>query len=67
MSHEAQNNSAERRATGFGQGYDDVRRRQIRLGLKLTPSERLRWLEHALETFSAWKGRARKTAKKHIF
>jgi hypothetical protein len=60
MSRKAQNNSTDSGADGFDQGYDGVRRRQIRLGLKLTPAERLRWLEQALSTFSAWQGRAHK-------
>ena len=35
------------------------RRRQARIGLELTPAERLRWLEDALETLRRWCGRAR--------
>ena len=35
------------------------RRRQARVGLELTPAERLRWLEDALETLRRWQGRAR--------
>jgi hypothetical protein len=35
------------------------RRRQARVGLELTPAERLRWLEDALETLRRWCGRAR--------
>lgn len=44
------------------QGYEDVRRRQVRLGLKLTPAERLRWLEAAIRTFGRWRGKATKNA-----
>ena len=35
------------------------RRRKVRVGLELTPAERLRWLEDALETLRRWCGRAR--------
>jgi hypothetical protein len=45
-------------------GFAEAKRRQIRLGLKLTPAERLRWLEDALRTFSRWKGKARTAARK---
>ncbi len=47
-------------AAGFDAGFEGHRRRQARLGLKLTPAERLRWLEQTMEELRAWLGRARK-------
>lgn len=40
--------------------WREHRRRQARLGLELTPAERLRWLEDAMETLRRWQGRARR-------
>ncbi len=45
---------------GFDAGFEGHRRRQARLGLTLTPVERLRWLEQTMEELRAWVGRARK-------
>jgi hypothetical protein len=39
--------------------HEEHRRRQARLGLKLTPAERLRWLETTMATMRGWVGRAR--------
>ena len=36
------------------------RSRQIRIGLDLTPAERLRWLEETVEELRPWVGRARR-------
>ena len=36
--------------------------RQIRLGLELTPAERLRWLETTVEGMQKWLGRCRDTS-----
>jgi hypothetical protein len=40
--------------------WREHRRRQARIGLELSPAERLRWLEQALETLRRWQGRARR-------
>lgn len=39
--------------------FEATRRRQARLGLAMTPAERLRWLEDARATMLRWRGRAR--------
>jgi hypothetical protein len=39
-------------------GYDAHRREQAGMGLRLTPAERLRWLEETMETLRRWRGRA---------
>jgi hypothetical protein len=44
---------------GFDRGYEAHRRRQARLGLGLTPVERLRWLEETMEELRGLVGRAR--------
>jgi hypothetical protein len=40
-------------------GFDDHRRAQASHGLRLTPAERLRWLEETMATLRRWRGRAR--------
>jgi hypothetical protein len=40
-------------------GYEGHRRRQTRLGLGLSPAERLRWLEESMEELRTLVGRAR--------
>lgn len=40
-------------------GFEQHRRRQARLGLRLSPAERLRWLEESMEEFRKLLGRAR--------
>lgn len=40
-------------------GYQATRRRQARLGLALTPLERLRWLSETVEQLRRVQGRAR--------
>jgi hypothetical protein len=40
-------------------GYAANRREQARMGLRLTPAERLRWLEETMQTLRRWQGRAR--------
>ncbi len=35
------------RPTGFDRGFDGHWRRQVQLGLTLTPAQRLRWTGHA--------------------
>lgn len=44
---------------GFDRGFDGHARRQARLGLPLTPAERLRWLEQTMEELRRLVGRAR--------
>lgn len=43
----------------FDRGYDGHARRQAGLGLRLTPAERLRWLEQTMEELRRVVGRAR--------
>jgi len=43
----------------FDRGFEGHSRRQARLGLKLTPAERLRWLEQTMEELRGLLGRAR--------
>jgi hypothetical protein len=45
----------------FPRGFDGHRRAQARMGLRLTPAERLRWLDEAMDTLRRWQGRARPT------
>jgi hypothetical protein len=44
---------------GFERGFDGHWRRQVRLGLALTPAQRLRWLEQTMEELRPLVGRAR--------
>lgn len=44
---------------GFDRGFDGHWRRQVRLGLVLTPAQRLRWLEQTMEELRPLVGRAR--------
>ena len=44
---------------GFDRGWDGHRRRQARIGLALTPVQRLRWLEQTMEEMQRLLGRAR--------
>ncbi len=39
-------------------GFEEHRRSQVLMGLRLTPAERLRWLEDTMETLRRWQGRA---------
>ena len=52
-----------KQAEGAGSEFDYSeaahRRRQARLGLALTPAERLRWLEETMEALRRLKGAAR--------
>ena len=45
---------------GFDNGHSGHQRRQARLGLALTPAERLRWLEETMKEMRALLGRARR-------
>jgi hypothetical protein len=44
--------------SGFDAGFDGHRRRQATMGLRLTPAERLRWLEQTMEELRRIGGRA---------
>jgi len=44
---------------GFDRGFDGHWRRQVRLGLALTPAQRLRWLEQTMDELRPLVGRAR--------
>jgi len=44
---------------GFPRGYDGHRRDQARMGLRLTPLQRLRWLEETMDALRRWRGLAR--------
>ena len=44
---------------GFDVGYEGHLRRQARLGLEMTPAQRLRWLEMKLAEMRALLGKAR--------
>lgn len=43
----------------FDRGFEGHSRRQARLGLKLSPAERLRWLEQTMDELRGLLGRAR--------
>ena len=44
---------------GFDRGWEGHRRRQARIGLALSPLQRLRWLEQTMEEMQCLLGRAR--------
>ena len=48
--------------SGFPQGFDGHRKEQATMGLRLTPAQRLRWLEETMTTLRRWQGRARAAA-----
>lgn len=48
--------------SGFPRGWDGHRRAQAGIGLRMSPAERLRWLQETLETLRRWQGRARRVA-----
>lgn len=39
--------------------FEGSRSRVLRMGLEMTPAERLRWLEETVEELLPWVGRAR--------
>jgi len=43
----------------FPRGFEGHRAAQAGLGLRLTPAERLRWLDETMATLRRWRGRAR--------
>ena len=51
--------SLSKRTGDLGRGFEGHRRRQARLGLGLSPAERLRWLEESMEELGRLVGRAR--------
>jgi hypothetical protein len=50
-------------AAEFPRGFEGARRAQAGLGLRMTPAERLRWLEETMATLRRWQGRARGAPK----
>ncbi|MCG6964793.1 MAG: hypothetical protein LJE95_16200 [Acidobacteria bacterium] len=54
----------ERHSAAFGWTYDEVRRRQLEAGLRMTPGERLAWLERTLDELLPLLGRAREAERK---
>ncbi len=44
--------------TDWPRGFEEHRRAQVRMGLRMTYAERLRWLEETMEVFRRWQGRA---------
>lgn len=50
-------------AREFPRGFDGHRRAQAGSGLRLTPAERLRWLEETMAALRRWRGRARTAPK----
>ena len=44
----------------FDRGFQGHSRRQAKLGLRLSPAERLRWLEETMQELRGLVGRARK-------
>lgn len=46
-------------ASPWPRGFEEHRAEQAGIGLRMTPAERLRWLEETMETLRRWQGRAR--------
>lgn len=57
---EAEGAAGQKDGGEFDRGYEGHRRRQARLGLRLSPAERLRWLEETLQELRGLLGRARR-------
>lgn len=55
--------ASERRPLEFPRGFDGARRAQAGMGLRMTPAQRLRWLEETMATLRRWQGRARAAQK----
>ena len=49
----------EEQAGEFDRGFEGHSRRQARLGLRLSPAERLEWLERTMDELRGLLGRAR--------
>jgi hypothetical protein len=47
-------------SAAFDRGFSEHTLRQARMGLRLTPAERLRWLERTMEELRRLLGRAKK-------
>jgi hypothetical protein len=52
------NERQEERAPAPPRGYEGHRVAQAGIGLAMTPSERLRWLQETMEVLRRWQGRA---------
>ncbi len=52
-------NNQSHTSTRFGWTHAETRQRQIRAGLRMTPAERLAWLEEVLDELLPLVGRAR--------
>jgi len=52
-------NDLSQASTRFGWTHEETRQRQIRAGLRMTPAERLTWLEEMLDELLPLVGRAR--------
>lgn len=42
----------------FPRGFGEHRRSQAGMGLRLSPAQRLRWLEETMSVLRRWRGRA---------
>ncbi len=51
--------STSKRSGDLDWGFEEHRRQQARLGLGLSPAQRLRWLEESMEELRKLVGRAR--------
>jgi hypothetical protein len=50
--------------TSHGWSHDETRQRQIRAGARMTPAQRLAWLEETLDELLPLVGRARQVERK---
>jgi hypothetical protein len=50
-------------AREFPRGFEGHRRAHAGFGLRLTPVERLRWLEETMATLRRWRGRADRVSR----
>jgi hypothetical protein len=57
--HDKRQVSPSKRSQGLDWDFEGHRRRQARVGLGLSPAERLRWLEESMEELRKLVGRAR--------
>ncbi len=57
--NDEQQASPSKRTGDLDWSFEGHRRRQARLGLRLSPAQRLRWLEESMEEFRKLVGRAR--------
>ncbi len=47
------------RDEGWPRGFEEHRRAQAGMGLRMSAAERLRWLEETMAALRRWQGRAR--------